>query len=218
MENYTPEPNNGKKENLNNNKAGLFKTIGLAASVALFGGTEVVAKDNVSNPHNIHTEKVTSDNIDHLTNNPNAINFFRVSKSIDAVKYFENISDSISPESKKVITEQFVEQILKEINNDNFLEIMKLDWVIYAGDNGWTNTTPLHALAFKEIINKAKANIKNFEGTHLPKNRINIIVNKEIKTLEALKQINGFGRKKVEKYGQDIIEIIKAFYEIPDER
>jgi len=44
------------------------------------------------------------------------------------------------------------------------------------------------------------------------------IVNKEIKTLEALKQINGFGRKKVEKYGQDIIEIIKAFYEIPDER
>ena len=126
MENYTPEPNNGKKENLNNNKAGLFKTIGLAASVALFGGTEVVAKDNVSNPHNIHTEKVTSDNIDHLTNNPNAINFFRVSKSIDAVKYFENISDSISPESKKVITEQFVEQILKEINNDNFLDSPEL--------------------------------------------------------------------------------------------
>jgi len=44
------------------------------------------------------------------------------------------------------------------------------------------------------------------------------IVNKEIKTLEALKQINGFGRKKVEKYGKDIIEIIKTFYEIPDER
>ena len=44
------------------------------------------------------------------------------------------------------------------------------------------------------------------------------IVNKEIKTLEALKQINGFGRKKVEKYGKAIIEIIKAFYETPNER
>ena len=44
------------------------------------------------------------------------------------------------------------------------------------------------------------------------------IVRKEIKTLDALKQINGFGKKKVEKYGQDIIGIIKAFYEMPDER
>ncbi|MCX6112553.1 MAG: HRDC domain-containing protein [Proteobacteria bacterium] len=43
------------------------------------------------------------------------------------------------------------------------------------------------------------------------------IINKEIKTLEALKQINGFGRRKVEKYGKDIIEIIKTFYEIPNE-
>lgn len=39
------------------------------------------------------------------------------------------------------------------------------------------------------------------------------IVQKEIKTHEALKQIEGFGRKKVEKYGNDITEIIKNFYE-----
>lgn len=38
------------------------------------------------------------------------------------------------------------------------------------------------------------------------------IVKKEIKTLEALKQLNGFGAKKVEKYGKDICGIVKAFY------
>lgn len=38
------------------------------------------------------------------------------------------------------------------------------------------------------------------------------IINKEIKTIEALKQIQGFGRKKIEKYGKEIMEIIKTFY------
>lgn len=38
------------------------------------------------------------------------------------------------------------------------------------------------------------------------------IVKKEIKTLEALKQLNGFGVKKIEKYGKDICGIVKAFY------
>jgi len=44
------------------------------------------------------------------------------------------------------------------------------------------------------------------------------IVKKEIRTLEALKQVNGFGKKKIEKYGQDILGIIKSFYDISDER
>ncbi|MDR0623025.1 MAG: HRDC domain-containing protein [Treponema sp.] len=39
------------------------------------------------------------------------------------------------------------------------------------------------------------------------------IVKTEPKTLEALKTINGFGNKKVEKYGQDITGIITAFFE-----
>lgn len=38
------------------------------------------------------------------------------------------------------------------------------------------------------------------------------IVNKEIVTLEALKQINGFGKKKMEKYGKEITGIIEAFF------
>ncbi len=38
------------------------------------------------------------------------------------------------------------------------------------------------------------------------------IVKKEIITLEALKQLNGFGTKKIEKYGKDICGIVKAFY------
>jgi superfamily II DNA helicase RecQ len=42
------------------------------------------------------------------------------------------------------------------------------------------------------------------------------IVKKEIKTFEALKQINGFGKKKIEKYGDDIIRIIKDFFEIKE--
>jgi superfamily II DNA helicase RecQ len=39
------------------------------------------------------------------------------------------------------------------------------------------------------------------------------IIKREIKTLEALKTINGFGNKKVEKYGTDITGIITAFFE-----
>jgi superfamily II DNA helicase RecQ len=38
------------------------------------------------------------------------------------------------------------------------------------------------------------------------------IINKEIVTLEALKQVNGFGKKKVEKYGEQITGIISAFF------
>lgn len=43
------------------------------------------------------------------------------------------------------------------------------------------------------------------------------IIKKEIKTLEALKQIHGFGNKKVEKYGKDITDIINIFYGVPHE-
>jgi len=39
------------------------------------------------------------------------------------------------------------------------------------------------------------------------------IINKKVATLEALKQINGFGDKKVEKYGKEITGIIRTFFE-----
>ena len=32
-------------------------------------------------------------------------------------------------------------------------------------------------------------------------------------SLEALKNIKGFGKRKISKYGKEIIEIVKAFYE-----
>ena len=38
------------------------------------------------------------------------------------------------------------------------------------------------------------------------------IINKEIVTLETLKQINGFGKKKMEKYGNEITSIVKSFF------
>jgi len=34
------------------------------------------------------------------------------------------------------------------------------------------------------------------------------------KTLEELKNIHGFGKKKIEKYGKEITELIKNFYEV----
>jgi hypothetical protein len=40
----------------------------------------------------------------------------------------------------------------------------------------------------------------------------------ETKTLEALKTINGFGSRKVEKYGRDITGIISAFFEAAPRR
>ncbi|NVN97062.1 hypothetical protein HXX01_02400 [Candidatus Nomurabacteria bacterium] len=183
MENYTPKPNEDENKKVEVNKAGLLKTLGLATSVVLLGGKEVAATNtpDSQDKKTIKMGQVTPENIDHVTNNPNTINFFEAQKSLDATKYFENISDSISPESRKVITEQFVNQILKEITNDNFLDIMKLDWIIYAGDNGLTKMTPLHALAFKEILNKAKKDPKNFKNSGFAPQRIKIIMDKEIK-------------------------------------
>lgn len=43
-------------------------------------------------------------------------------------------------------------------------------------------------------------------------NHLAEIVKREITTIEALKQLNGFGAKKIEKYGKDICGIVKAFY------
>lgn len=40
------------------------------------------------------------------------------------------------------------------------------------------------------------------------------IVKKVPKTLESLRQIKCFGRKKIENYGKEILDIIKNFYEV----
>ena len=39
------------------------------------------------------------------------------------------------------------------------------------------------------------------------------IIHRAPNSLETLREVNGFGKKKVERYGKDVIEIIKAFYE-----
>ncbi|CAN2041859.1 HRDC domain-containing protein [Candidatus Magnetomoraceae bacterium gMMP-15] len=39
------------------------------------------------------------------------------------------------------------------------------------------------------------------------------VVKRNPSTMEALRQIHGFGKKKVEQHGKDILNIIKAFYE-----
>ena len=44
-------------------------------------------------------------------------------------------------------------------------------------------------------------------------NQLIELVKQAPQTLEALRQIHGFGRKKSEKYGADIIGMIQAFYE-----
>lgn len=42
------------------------------------------------------------------------------------------------------------------------------------------------------------------------------IIKKEIVTLEGLKQIHGFGDKKVQKYGKEITSLVKAFFHEAD--
>ncbi|MBA7551372.1 hypothetical protein ES705_43912 [subsurface metagenome] len=44
------------------------------------------------------------------------------------------------------------------------------------------------------------------------------IISKEVTTLEYLKQINGFGKKKIDKYGKEITGIIIDFFKKPYER
>ncbi len=39
-----------------------------------------------------------------------------------------------------------------------------------------------------------------------------VIVEKEITSIEALKQIHGFGQKKVEKYGKEISDLMRSFF------
>jgi len=41
------------------------------------------------------------------------------------------------------------------------------------------------------------------------------IVRRAPMTLEALRQIDGFGKKKMERHGKEIIDILRAFYEKP---
>jgi len=39
------------------------------------------------------------------------------------------------------------------------------------------------------------------------------LVHRNPPTLEALRQIRGFGKKKVDKYGKELVELIQGFYE-----
>jgi len=65
---------------------------------------------------------------------------------------------------------------------------------------------------------KEKASATTSEGKKLPSYIISTnrqlidVVKKAPKSLQALREINGFGKKKIDKYGQDIIEIIQRFY------
>ena len=43
-------------------------------------------------------------------------------------------------------------------------------------------------------------------------NQLLNVIKEKPKTLEALKRINGFGKKKIEQYGKQIIEMVKTFY------
>ena len=61
---------------------------------------------------------------------------------------------------------------------------------------------------------KQKAEEKRFPVYVVCNNsQLTAIVKEAPKTIEALKDINGFGKKKIEDYGKEIISIIKDFYE-----
>jgi len=43
-------------------------------------------------------------------------------------------------------------------------------------------------------------------------NQLLEVIKQKPQTLEGLKRINGFGKKKIEQYGKQIIEMVKTFY------
>ena len=44
------------------------------------------------------------------------------------------------------------------------------------------------------------------------------LVKQAPKTVEALRDIRGFGKKKIERYGQEVLGMIRAFYEKTHEK
>jgi len=63
---------------------------------------------------------------------------------------------------------------------------------------------------------KEKAEEKGFPVYVICNNsQLKTLVKEAPKTMEALKNIDGFGKKKLGDYGEEVIGIIKAFYEAP---
>ncbi|MEW6184070.1 MAG: HRDC domain-containing protein [Bacillota bacterium] len=63
---------------------------------------------------------------------------------------------------------------------------------------------------------KEKAEQKGFPVYVICNNsQLKALVKQAPKTLEALKNIDGFGKKKLGDYGEEVVSLIKAFYEKP---
>ena len=60
---------------------------------------------------------------------------------------------------------------------------------------------------------KEKADGEGIPPYVIAKNKeLLLIVEKEMTSIEALKQIHGFGPKKIEKYGKEISELMRSFF------
>jgi superfamily II DNA helicase RecQ len=63
---------------------------------------------------------------------------------------------------------------------------------------------------------KEKAEQKGFPVYVICNNsQLKALVKQAPKTIEALKNIDGFGKKKMGDFGEELLEIVKAFYENP---
>ena len=66
------------------------------------------------------------------------------------------------------------------------------------------------------VWRKEKAEQKGFPVYVICNNsQLKALVKDAPKTMEALKNIDGFGKKKLGDYGEEVIGIIKAFYAAP---
>lgn len=115
--------------------------------------------------------------------------------------------------NKKVISTKI--EFFKEERQAYWTVFIEYEPVLEKNGNEPAGLTEAGRLCYEKLRQWRKVTAEN-EGIPpyvIAKNsHLGEIVKKQIKTLEGLKKLNGFGTKKIEKYGNDICGIIKAFY------
>ena len=115
--------------------------------------------------------------------------------------------------NKKIITTQV--EFFQQDNSAFWTVFIEYDTILETIGKETDGLTEAGRICFEELRRwrKEMAEKEGIPPFVIAKNSHFIdIINKETTTIEALKQINGFGQKKIEKYGKTITGIITAFY------
>jgi superfamily II DNA helicase RecQ len=115
--------------------------------------------------------------------------------------------------NKKIITHKI--EFFQQDNNTFWSVFIEYETILEPTGTATNSLTEAGKICFEELRRwrKETAEKEGIPPFVIAKNSHFVdIINKEVSTIEALKQVNGFGKKKVEKYGKDITGIITAFY------